>query len=176
MKRKIGLAVVITLFLVGSAFADTTFDISGFNNADASAFWSGMFSVGTSGNVTSFFVDPPLCSSCSPTLPAWTFSSLVFDGTTSDLSGTASANFNNLGTGVHFLTLTFNDGNNTSDPWSDLNKFGGIKTGTFSYCLGAGCTNPNAPPGPVPEPPSIFLLAIGLAGLMGMGLCKKRLA
>ncbi len=177
MKMKIGFALVISLFLVAPVFADTfapgdVLAITGFDNANATAkFWAGSFTLGAMAgpslwNVSAFAVDPLNCSTCTPSLPPWTLSSFQFDGATSDLLGTAQANFSGLGVSVHLLTLTFVDGNNTSDPWSDLNKFGGMKTGTFSYCLGANCTNPNLPPAPVPEPSTCLLLASGLMSLV----------
>jgi hypothetical protein len=172
---KIWLVLVIALFLGTPAFADTftageVFDITGFDNANPTGtFWTGSFTLGTLAggsiwNVSAFAVDPLNCLTCTPSLPPWTLTSFQFDSATGDLSGTSQANFNGLGVGVHLLTLTFVDANNTSDPWSDLNKFGGLKTGTFSYCTGANCTNPNTPP--VPEPSAYLLLASGLMSLV----------
>ena len=174
MKMKIELAFVVILLLGAPALADTftsgeVFDITGFDNATATTFWTGSFTLGTlTGgsiwNVSAFAVDPPNCLSCMSSNPPWTLSSFQFDSATGDLSGMAQANFNGFGIGVHLLTLTFVDGNNTSDPWSDLNKFGGLKTGTFSYCTGANCSNPNVPS--VPEPSTYTLLASGLMSLL----------
>jgi hypothetical protein len=175
MKMKIRLALVIILLLGAPAFADTfttgeVFDITGFDNATATTFWTGTFTLGTSAggslwNVSAFGVNPPSCSLCTPSSPAWTLTSFQFDSGTGDLVGMAAADFSGLGAGVHFLTLTFIDSNNTSDPWTDVNlKFGGTKTGTFSYCTGANCTNPNVPS--VPEPSTHLLLASGLMTLL----------
>ena len=175
MKMTIGFALVISLFLVAPVFADTfatgnVLAITGFDNANATAkFWAGSFTLGTMAgpslwNVSGFAVDPLNCSTCTPSSPPWTLTSFQFDGATSDLLGTAQANFSGLGLGVHLLTLTFIDGNNTSDPWTDVHFT--TKTGTFSYCLGTNCTNPNLPPTPVPEPSTCLLLASGLMSLV----------
>jgi hypothetical protein len=177
MKMKIGLALGIALFLVAPVFANSlapgsVIAITGFDNANATAkFWAGSFTLGTMAgpslwNVSGFAVNPLNCPACTPSFPAWTLSSFQFDSATSDLLGTAKANFSGLGVSVHLLTLTFVDGNNTSDSWSDLNKFGGLKTGTFSYCLGANCTNPNVPPAPAPEPSTWLLLVSGLMSVV----------
>jgi len=174
MKMKIGLALVITFFLGAPVFADPfatgdVLPVTGFNNADASVFWAGSFTLGASAggslwNLSAFAVDPLACSTCTPSLPPWTFPSLQFDGATGDLLGMAQANFSGLGLGVHLLTLTFVDGNNTSDTWTDVHFT--TKTGTFSYCVGANCTNPNVPPASTPEPSAYLLLASGLMSLV----------
>ena len=174
MKKKAGFALVITLLLGVPVFADTfamgdVIGITGVNNATLTVFWTGSFTLGSSAggslwNVSAFSVDPPGCTVCSPTNPAWTLCSFEFDGATGDLLGTAQANFSGLGIGVHLLTLTFVDGNNTSDAWSDFNaKFGTTKTGTFSYCTGTGCGSSTA----TPEPSAYMLLASGLISLAG---------
>ena len=178
MRMIIGLALVATLFLGVPAFADTftTGDIltlTGFDNANSTnKFWAGSFTLGTAAgpslwNVSAFAVDPLSCATCTPSSPPWTLGSLEFDSATGDLSGKASANFSGLKVSVHLLTLTFVDGNNTSDAWSDVSKFG-TKIGTFSYCTGVNCTNPNA----TPEPSTCLLLATGLMSLVGRRLSK----
>ena len=184
-KAKMALAVIFTLFVgaplfATSVFSGEVFNITGFDNANATAkFWAGSFTIGSAAggslwNVSAFAVDPLNCLTCTPSSPPWTLTSFQFDSATSDLSGMAQANFNGLHLGVHLLTLTFVNGNNTSDPWSDLNKFGGTKTGTFSYCLGINCTNPTIPPAPTPEPSSLALFAGGLLGLAGVLRRKLR--
>lgn len=171
--KRIGLALTIALLLGSPAFANAytsgdVLDITGFDNANATAkFWAGSFTLGTQTgpiwSVSAFAVDPLSCLTCTPTSPPWTFS-LQFDSATGDLFGTASANFSGLGVGVHLLTLTFTDNNITSDSWTDVHVGRPPKTGTFSYCIGANCTNPNLV---TPEPPAILLLASGLGFLVG---------
>jgi PEP-CTERM motif len=173
MKMKIQLALIITLLFGAPAFADgfatgQVLDITGFNIADPSILWSGTFRLGIPAggpffNVSDFGVDPSNCSTCTPSSPPWTLNSLQFDSATGDLSGMASADFGGLHVGVHMLTLTFMDGNNKSDIWTDVRRT--TKMGTFSYCIGANCTNPNMPP--VPEPSTYMLLASGLMSLIG---------
>lgn len=174
--KRMALTLAASLLMTAPAFGNVytsgeVLDITGFDNANAtSKFWSGSFTLGTQTgaiwSVTAFGVDPLNCLTCTPTSPPWTFS-LQFDGATGDLFGTTSANFNGLHLGVHLLDLTFADGNITSDPWKDTNKFGGVKTGTFSYCIGANCTNPSLA---TPEPPSSLLL---VSGLMFLALWRR---
>src|SRR5690242_20204099 len=124
MRMKIGLALSFALFLVVPAFGTSVttgevLDITGFDNATSMVFWTGSFTIGASlgpslWDVSAFTVNPPGCSLCTSTFPAWTLSSFEFDSATGDLVGGASANFSGLGLGIHSLTLTFVDGNNSS--------------------------------------------------------------
>lgn len=177
MRIKTGLALAFALFLVVPAFGTSVstgevLDITGFNNTTSTLFWTGSFTIGASlgsslWGVSAFSVNPPGCAACTSTFPAWTLTSFEFDSATSDLAGGASADFNGTGTGVHFLTLTFVDGNNSSDAWSDFNaKKGTTKTGTFSYTVTVETSG-------VPEPSAGLLLACGLTFLVARSLGSR---
>ena len=164
MKLKIGLALVIPLLFVAPVLANSlatgdVLDITGFNNATNTVFWTGSLTLGAGVNpslweVSAFSVNPPSCSTCSPTHPAWTLTSLEFDSATGDLLGGASADFTGIVSSTHFLTLSFADGNDTADTWTDVNTRNGHTTmGTFSYTV----SSPS-----VPEPASCLLLTSGL--------------
>jgi len=173
MKMKIWMALAIALLLGAPAFADTftageVLDITGFNNAATGIFWTGSFKLGGQVGSTPFFhvstfsVNPPNCLLCTPLVPPWTLTSFQFDSATGDLVGMAQADFSALGASAHLLTLTFLDHNNTSDIWTDVHHRK-TKTGTFSYCVGANCANPNSN---APEPSTYTLLASGLLSLL----------
>ena len=173
--KKIGLALVISLFLVGPALANSVssgevFDITGFNNATSTVFWTGSFTLGTMvgpslWDVSAFAVGPLGCTTCSPTNPPWKLSSLQFDSSSDTLLGGASADFTGIVASNHLLTLTFLQGNNSTDTWTDFNATNGhTASGTFSYTVATT----------TPEPSSFFLLAFGLMSLAAWGLMRPR--
>ena len=143
----------------GETFATTGIitQTSGSNCCGTLAFTGSM----TLGSMVPSTTDWTLIAFNTDAVPAgsvWTFSSLEFDASTSTLFGTASAPHIGSGGDSRLLTLTFIDGNTSTDPWTDadLTNPDNGRAGTFSYSAA-----------PVPEPSSgvLVLSVLGLAGL-----------
>jgi hypothetical protein len=161
------LLVPIDFARAGTIFPGETFAVTGIATQTlgagccGSVTFSGIFVLGSmvpstsDWTLTAFDVD-----AAGPGLP-WSFSSLEFDALNNTLFGTASAP--RIGGGGHskLLTLTFIDGNTSTNLYNDadLTDPTNSKAGTFSY---------TASPVLVPEPSSGLLLLSGLGLAAGL--------